>query len=406
MKKNENNIENSKKNLNEKSIYEIQKQNDETQINLDLIQGKELKSNVNCSNELEEKGINILEKSIKEKDIKIEKKELEFDNLENEKNKYYIPVCREPGCDGYLIIRISEENYSINCFCLKNKNHKYNNLLFETFERFYLKEKFIQKCSNCNNILENKDIYKCLECDKLYCSSCFLSDLHIRKEWKNLQIITNKCPKDKNEKTYFCKNCQQKVCPFCLKKLKDEEKNPHDNHVIKNIIKHMPTLYEINAFKEEILEKEKSYEEFFKSLDEWQAELIKKIERIKRSLRSEIRILKKLFFNFNQDYMDYNYHNEFHYFFENIENFYINDKKMKKYTNNQDFEVKSEFIFDLLSSNRRKPPEIKNKLKYVDTIGRNGFLENFNDEFLLMYSEMNMKNIIKLISIDYFEEFF
>ena len=60
---------------------------------------------------------------------------------------------------------------------------------------------------------------------------------------------------------------------------------------------------------------------------------------------------------------------------------------MKKYTNNQDFEVKSEFIFDLLSSNRRKPPEIKNKLKYVDTIGRNGFLENFNDEFLLMYSE-------------------
>ena len=163
MKKNENNIENSKKNLNEKSIYEIQKQNDETQINLDLIQGKELKSNVNCSNELEEKGINILEKSIKEKDL----------NIENKKNKYYIPVCREPGCDGYLKIRISEENYSINCFCLKNKNHKYNNLLFETFERFYLKEKFIQKCSNCNNILENKDIYKCLECDKLYCSSFF-----------------------------------------------------------------------------------------------------------------------------------------------------------------------------------------------------------------------------------------
>ena len=65
----------------------------------------------------------------------------------------------------------------------------------------------------------------------------------------------------------------------------------------------MSSLYEINSFKEVILEKEKAYEEFFKSLDEWQVELNKKIERIKRNLRSEIRILKKLFSNFNQDYL-------------------------------------------------------------------------------------------------------
>ena len=168
----------------------------------------------------------------------------------------------------------------------------------------------------------------------------------------------------------------------------------------------MSSLYEINSFKEVILEKEKAYEEFFKSLDEWQVELNKKIERIKRNLRSEIRILKKLFFNFNQDYMDYNYYNEFHYFFENTEYFFLNVKYLKKFTNSPNFDTKSELIFDLLSPNKKKPQEIKNKLEYVETIGRNGLLENFNDKFLLLYSEMEMKNIIKLISIDNFEEFY
>ena len=103
----------------------------------------------------------------------------------------------------------------------------------------------------------------------------------------------------------------------------------------------MSSLYEINSFKEVILEKEKAYEEFFKSLDEWQVELNKKIERIKRNLRSEIRLLKKLFFNFNQDYMDYNYYNEFHYFFKNNENSFFNDKYLKKFTNSPNFDTNS-----------------------------------------------------------------
>ena len=230
--KNEN-IEKSNQNLNENNISEVQKQNDETQINPDPMYGRELKNSINYSNESEKEGINILEKSIQEKDIKIEKKELEFDNLEDEKNKYYISICREPGCGGYILIRIYEENYSINCFCLKNEKHNSYNIFFETFEKFYLKEKIIQKCSNCYNSLENKDIYKCLECDKLYCSSCFLLDLHLSKDWKNINIITNKCPLDKNEQTFFCKNCQQKVCPFCLKKFKDKEKIPHKNMQLK-----------------------------------------------------------------------------------------------------------------------------------------------------------------------------
>ena len=71
--------------------------------------------------------------------------------------------------------------------CDKDKNHQNNNLYFETFERFYLSEQNIQKCYNCFINLENKDKYECKECDKLFCSSCFLSDKHIIGNIKNLK---------------------------------------------------------------------------------------------------------------------------------------------------------------------------------------------------------------------------
>ena len=55
----------------------------------------------------------------------------------------------------------------------------------------------------------------------------------------------------------------------------------------------MPSLNEINNLKEEILKKSKAIESLISSLNEWQEELNKKIERIKQNLRAEISILKK-----------------------------------------------------------------------------------------------------------------
>jgi len=121
-----------------------------------------------------------------------------------------------------------------------------------------LKEKYIQRCSNCSQSLENNDKYKCNECDKLYCSSCFLSDLHIKKDWKKLKIITNKCPKHKSELTSYCLDSEKKVCPFCLKEFNNEDQNPHKNHEIKNILSSIPSLYQINTLKEKILKKEEA----------------------------------------------------------------------------------------------------------------------------------------------------
>ena len=83
-------------------------------------------------------------------------------------------------------------------------------VIFETFERFYLKENTIEKCYFCSKNLDNKEKYQCFDCEKLYCSSCFLLDIHIQKNFKNLKIITSKCPQDQNELIYYCLNCKKK----------------------------------------------------------------------------------------------------------------------------------------------------------------------------------------------------
>ena len=65
----------------------------------------------------------------------------EFKNvIDSTNNLYYIPVCRNKDCEGNLKIKIDEEKFLINGICQKNKVHIFNNLYFETFERFYLRE--------------------------------------------------------------------------------------------------------------------------------------------------------------------------------------------------------------------------------------------------------------------------
>ena len=68
------------------------------------------------------------------------------------KIKYFIPMCWEKGCEEFLKITIDEEQFYIKYIYEKNKDHK-GKIFFETFERFYLKENFIQKCFNCSNCL-------------------------------------------------------------------------------------------------------------------------------------------------------------------------------------------------------------------------------------------------------------
>ena len=116
------------------------------------------------------------------------------------------------------------------------------------------------------------------------------------------------------------------------------ENSPHHNHKVINILDSMPSQSKLDNLNEKINNKSNAFDSLIKSLDEWQNELNKKIERIKQNLKIEIRIIKKLFLNFNTDYIDYIYYSNFNEFFnlvndcnnlylkQFIESYYFNEK--------------------------------------------------------------------------------
>ena len=257
----------------------------------------------------------------------------------NENKYYYIPICTEKGCEGNLKINILEENFIINCIC--EKNHIFNDVLFETFEKYYLEEKIIQNCFKCNQI---------------YCSSCYLLDIHIKNNLKNLRI--NKLDRNKIE------------------------------------LNEIPTKNEINSLKEKKKKKTFIFNDLIKSLNKWQKEFNKKIERIKINLINEINILKKLFFNYNKDYMNHNYYSNFHSINKHID--ILNNKYLKEFMEHETFKEKSKCIFDLLFFKESKPLETRLLQKKLMDIGKDSYLKVLNKDILFLYSDLK----IKLLTFD------
>ena len=90
-----------------------------------------------------------------------------------------------------------------------------------------IKTRIINCCKKCfkfDKSLEIIDKYKCIEYEKIFFSSCYLSDIHIKKNLINFYIETNRCPKDQSVLTYYCLNYKENVF-FCLKKYDDEKKS-------------------------------------------------------------------------------------------------------------------------------------------------------------------------------------
>ena len=113
----------------------------------------------------------------------------------------------------------------MNSKCKKNSKHNFNNIYFETFDKYFLKEKELNTCQKCSNVIENKNKYKCKKCSKIFCSSCFIAHKHIQKDFTNLELITSHCPKDQEELNNFCINCGEKICLYCIKNNKKNNKH-------------------------------------------------------------------------------------------------------------------------------------------------------------------------------------
>ena len=215
-------------------------------------------------------------------------------------SKLYYPYCKENKCNGELKIKFNN-SFTLDYECEKNNEHKGNNIYFKTFERFYLKEKLIEKCHKCNINLLNSNIFICKKCENNYCISCFLLDEHIKESNNNLEIISKKCKEHNMDLYYYCTNCKENLCIYCIKQ--NEKNNKHNNHCFKKLLDEMPSLERINNLKDKIIKKSNCYKQLIYKLNDWKRKINIKIEELIHNLNDEITLLEKMFLTFEKFFL-------------------------------------------------------------------------------------------------------
>ena len=211
-----------------------------------------------------------------------------------------------------------------------------------------------------------------------------MSDIHIKKDIKNLKLITNRCKNCENELINYCVDCGEKICLICSKKY---ENNSHENHKIINILEIIPSKDKIKNIKEKIRKKSDYFDSLIKSLDEWQNELNKKIERIKDNLKNEIDVIEKLFLNFNNDYLDYTYISNFNEFFKEIDKY--NNQYLKQFKEAKNFNGQTKNIFDLIliTDKINKELEIIKERDKTKEFFKDNIIEKMREDYFLFYSK-------------------
>ena len=282
----------------------------------------------------------------------------------------------------------------MNSKCKKNSKHNFNNIYFETFDKYFLKEKELNTCQKCANVIENKNKYKCKKCSKFFCSSCFIAHKHIQKDLNNLELITSHCPKDQEELNNFCINCGEKICLYCIKN--NKKNNEHKSHRFINALECMPSKFQINLMKQIIKNKSESFNNIIKSIDDWKNQIDKKISHLKKNLIYEIKILEKLFYSYNQFYIDYVHYSNFNRCFKNLENY--NNQNLKNFMNSDNLELKTKYLIDALFYHEKKLKKTQGHLENVYNSYKIDKLEYLGNNYFLNYSEE--KNLLSILSLN------
>ena len=306
-----------------------------------------------------------------------------------EKKKYYYPFCKEVGCDGILSVKLNED-FSLDYQCSKNEKHKKNRIFYKTFERFYLKENSIEKCSKCHCDFGN-DEYKCIKCNEIYCCYCFKLDEHIKNNIDNLMITKKRCLVHKKDLVQYCFDCRKNLCIYCTKE--NEDKNPHYQHEIENLNDLIPPENEIDKLNYKIKKRKERYMELIQLLDEWEIKLYNKIEELKKNLMYEIELMEKMFSNYNKCFMDYTYFKNFEYFKDYMSDTYSSEFD-KCYTF-EDLKGILEKLFEKEETNEE--PSLK-ELELDGGYLIDGLVKKIDDKYIFIYSYNN--DNVKIMSID------
>ena len=110
-----------------------------------------------------------------------------------------------------------------------------------------------------------------------------------------------------------------------------------------------------------------------------------KIDNIKQNLKNEIKLIEKIFSNYNQYFLDYFYFLSFHHFYDNIEN--INNKHLRKFKDSINFEEQTKILMNYIISNN-------NEIKYKNVLIKKlidfgGIISKINDKYFFSYSYLS-----------------
>ena len=308
-------------------------------------------------------------------------------------NKFYYPYCQEYNCSGVLLIKNINDNFSLDYECEENIAHQRKNIYFKTFERFYLKEKEIIKCSKCNSTYS---IYKCKICGLYYCLSCSIYDAH-KKENKNKYIInSNECSIHNKKKEYYCINCHKHLCDSCT----DDEK--HKNHKIKNILNLIPSKNKVD----EVIDRLKYYDELIKLFEKYKDEYLnkdkelnknitfnKKFENLLKNIIDEKNLIKKITTNFNRDFISYAYNINFEEIYIYTKTF--NNDYLVDFYKSDSYENKTRILSDYFFT--KKEHKIESYFPYLKKIYEKKIIK-INDVYYL--NCISLENKFEIIKYD------
>ena len=145
-----------------------------------------------------------------------------------------------------------------------------------------------------------------------------------------------------------------------------------------------------------IKNKSESFNNIIKSIDDWKNQIDKKISHLKKNLIYEIKILEKLFYSYNQFYIDYVHYSNFNRCFKNLENY--NNQNLKNFMNSDNLELKTKYLIDALFYHEKKLKKTQGHLENVYNSYKIDKLEYLGNNYFLNYSEE--KNLLSILSLN------
>ena len=161
-------------------------------------------------------------------------------------NKIYYEYFKCISCPMCVLVKINPKNNRVSIICENGHNNEMN---IESFISIYKFFKYI--CDRCKKELSSKFFY-CTQCKELFCEFC-LKKMTERANHQGHLFLNEKevnfyCTSHKKKLVNFCNNCKKNCCKKC-----SSMHSSHELLLIKNEIRDINNIEEI----EKLLNKEK-----------------------------------------------------------------------------------------------------------------------------------------------------